>query len=196
MLAVEIVPLHAADLAQYAAVPIDYLATHRLRPTAGGLPSVELREPLPIPLVKDYDRLPGMSPIEWHTRFQLDTWGLFVARQDDRVVGGAAVAPATEPALVDASFGEAAVLWDLRVAPALRGRRVGTALFRAAKEWAATHGHATLLAESQDINVEACRFYSAMGCSLIAYEPGAYPELPEEARLIWRCDLQIDPLAG
>jgi GNAT superfamily N-acetyltransferase len=195
-MAVRIVPLHAPELAEYATVPISFLATHRLLPTIGRVVAVEPQAPLSMPFAKDYDRLPDMSPIEWGSRFQLGDWGLFGARQGDVVVGGAAVAPSTEVGLADATLGEAAVLWDLRVAPASRGQHVGTALFHAAREWAADRGHATLVAESQDVNVAACRFYRAMGCILIAYEPHAYPDFPDEARLIWRCDLRVDRLAG
>ena len=195
-MAVRIVPLHASELAEYATVPISFLATHRVRPTLGSNDVAEPHEPLPTPFVKDYDRLPEMSPVKWSSRFRRGDWGIFVARQNDVVVGGAAVAPSTEAGLADAPLGKAAILWDLRVAPAVRGQHVGTMLFRAAKQWAADHSHATLVAETQDINVAACRFYRAMGCILIACEPDAYPEFPSEARLIWCCDLRADHLNG
>src|SRR6187399_1237498 len=167
-MAVEIAPLPGAELAEYATVPISFLATHRMRFTVGREPSPDLPQALSTPFVKDYDRLPGMSPVEWRTRFRLSDWGLFVARQDGVVVGGAAIAPSTEVGIADPALSAAAVLWDLRVAPAKRGQHIGTTLFRAAAEWAASRGHATLIAESQDINVAACRFYQAMGCRLIS----------------------------
>jgi phage shock protein A len=78
-----------------------------------------------------------------------------------------------------------AVLWDLRVAPALRGRGVGAALFRAAEAWALARGASWLKIETQNVNVPACRFYARRGCTLGAIHRFAYPALPEEAQLLW-----------
>ncbi len=39
--------------------------------------------------------------------------------------------------------------------------------------------------ETQNVNVRACRFYAAMGCTLVAFDERAYRNHPQEAQLIW-----------
>jgi GNAT superfamily N-acetyltransferase len=183
---VAISELPSSQLAAYAAVPIALRVTSRLvrdpaSPTADALVEV----PVARPFDKDYDAAPGLTPLRWRERFALEQWGLFVAEVDGRVVGGAAVAPAPEvmPELdLSASTG---VLWDLRVAPAWQGRGVGSALFRAGQRWAGANGYRTLVVETQDINVAACRFYARMGCRLLSFHEQAYDTMPGEARLVW-----------
>ena len=80
---------------------------------------------------------------------------------------------------------DVAVLWDIRVAAGQRGSGVGSALFRAAEDWAAARDCAWLKIETQNINVAACRFYQNMGCSLGAINRFAYPDLPTEVQLLW-----------
>ena len=51
-----------------------------------------------------------------------------------------------------------AALWDIRVAPHLRGHGIGSTLFQAAEAWAAARGCRQLKVETQNNNVVACRF--------------------------------------
>jgi ribosomal protein S18 acetylase RimI-like enzyme len=194
----EIAPVSEAQLAEYAAVPIRFAVTQRI--TVGNsaeFAPCELRaSPVPVPFEKDYDAVPGMSPIDWPSRYRLRDWRIIAARRNGVVVGGAAFAPGAEVGMDLDGRGDTAVLWDLRVAPSLRGRHIGAALFRAGERWASHRAYGVLLAETQDINVAACRFYRSMGCTLISYDANAYPELPGEARLLWRRDLPVDRLDG
>ena len=95
------------------------------------------------------------------------------------------VVPDAATVLTTIEAGDAAVLWDLRVAPRNRGEGVGRALFAQAERWARAQGKRRLLIETQNINVAACRFYEAMTCDLVSIERAAYPEFPDEVRLIW-----------
>ena len=70
---------------------------------------------------------------------------------------------------------DVAVLWDIRVSPRERGRGTGSALFRAAGDWAGARGFRWLKIETQNVNVPACRFYQKMGCTLGAIDRFAYP---------------------
>lgn len=135
-------------------------------------------------IVKDYDAIETNSPRAWSQRFQLAEWGFFSARRDGAWVGAAAVA--MEPALAPGASKQDAVLWDLRVAPSERGRGIGSALFTAVERWARARRALSLLAETQHINVAACRLYESQGCVLAHVDPGAYPEYPDEVRLVWR----------
>jgi GNAT superfamily N-acetyltransferase len=82
-----------------------------------------------------------------------------------------------------------AVLWDLRVAPEVRGRGVGSGLFRAAEAWARARGCRRMKMETQDINVPACRFYARRGFVLRAADRFAYRGFPAETQLLWYEDL-------
>jgi GNAT superfamily N-acetyltransferase len=183
--------LPASQLASYAAVPIAFRVTSRLvRDPAASTSDALVETPVARPFDKDYDAASGMTPSGWAERYTLGRWGLLVADMEGRVVGGAAVAPAME-VMPEHRFTEGTgVLWDLRVAPAWRGRGIGSALFRASEQWAGAHGYRMLIVETQDINVAASRFYAQMGCRLLSYEERAYDAMPDEARLLWRAPVE------
>ena len=70
-----------------------------------------------------------------------------------------------------------------------RGRVAGRALFEAATRGARQRGCRLLLIETQNVNVPACRFYAAQGCTLGAIDRFAYADLPDETQLIWTLPL-------
>ena len=84
------------------------------------------------------------------------------------------------------------MLWDIRVARSAQRSGVATALFRAAESWAAKRGARWLKVETQNINVPACHFYAAQGCTLGSIDRFAYADLPEEAQLLWYKKLTDD----
>jgi GNAT superfamily N-acetyltransferase len=192
---VEIVEEPASALGEYARVPIAFEVRERLAVVedGGGLGGLRLvLEPVKTPYRKDYDAYPGNHPSAWPARFDVSRWGILAARVDGERVGGAVVAWGTPALTLLDGRGDLAVLWDLRVAPAMRGRGVGTALFRAAEPWAADRGARWLKVETQNVNVPACRFYAARGCTLGAIHRFAYPALPDEAQLLWYRPLAED----
>ncbi len=77
------------------------------------------------------------------------------------------------------------MLWDIRVSPGERRAGIGSALFRAAGNWARARGCEWLAMETQNVNVAACHFYQKMGCTLGAIDRFAYPGLPGEVQLLW-----------
>ena len=77
------------------------------------------------------------------------------------------------------------VVWDLRLAPEWRRKGIGTQLFKRAEDWMSARRCRLLKVETQNVNVPACRFYEAMGCSLGGVNRFAYPDLPEEVQLLW-----------
>ncbi len=78
-----------------------------------------------------------------------------------------------------------AVLWDLRVRGEYRRHGIGRELLRWAESEVLSAGRHRLLIETQDINTAACEFYSAAGYACVLTDPFAYPELPDEARVVW-----------
>jgi GNAT superfamily N-acetyltransferase len=180
------------DLVEYARIPIAFEVTRILDVAGNADEGVTLtqRRLESAPYVKDYDAIPGERPQEWPQRFDLTHWGFFTARTGGRIVGAAAVAHNSPDLEVLEGRSDLAVLWDIRVAPEVRGQGVGSALFQAAETWARTQGCLQLKVETQTINLPACRFYGRHGCVLKAAHPDAYPALPQEIQLLWYKDLE------
>jgi ribosomal protein S18 acetylase RimI-like enzyme len=191
---------HGAErLAEYAAVSIAFRVSEvldldaiALDPSAMPIPT----RPVAAPYIKDYDTVPGDAPLDWPARFDVSRWMFLAALVDGNRVGCAAVI-ARDPA-VDLLDGrdDLARLWDLRVAPEFRRRGVASALLTAAEGWAGAQGIRTLMVETQDVNVPACRFYARQGFMLGAVNHGAYPDLPHEVQLLWYRDRSAGQLAG
>ena len=127
--------------------------------------------------------------MRWAERFDLSNWGFFSALRGAQCVGRAAVARDTSALEMLKGLSDAALLWDIRVAPFARRRGVGSALFDAVVKWARSRGCLQLEVETQNTNVAACRFYAQEGCVLRTIQRGAYPALPDEVQLIWFKDL-------
>ena len=179
-------------LAEYARVPIAFEVREILavRAPAQGLDGLRLvAQPVAVPYVKDHDADPTLHPTQWPARFGVSRWGILTAWVAGARAGGAVVAwDSPEVGMLEGRR-DLAVLWDLRVAPEVRGRGVGAALFRAAERWAAARGARWLKVETQSVNVPACRFYARQGCTLGAVHRFAYPTLPDEAQLLWYKEL-------
>jgi GNAT superfamily N-acetyltransferase len=187
-LGIEIAEEDPSTLTEYARIPIAFktLTVLDVAPAlapATGFVVTERR--LAASFDKDYDADPGNSPRDWPHRFDLASWGILSARIDGHRVGGAAViarAPAIE---MLEGRDDLALLWDLRVAPAFRGRGVGTRLLGAAEDWARRRGALFLKVETQNVNLPACRLYARHGFRLVSVKRGAYPEYPDEIELLW-----------
>lgn len=187
-------------LAEYARIPIAFEVNRVLDVAVQGSGRAGFvlsdRRIDTAPYMKDYDAIKGEGPVQWARRFDVSNWGLFAARMEGRLVGGAAVAYDTIGLNMLEGRTDLAVLWDIRVAPAVRGQGVGSALFRAAEAWATARGCLRLKVETQNINVPACWFYARQGCVLEAIHAGAYPECPGEIQLLWYKDLDRGAING
>jgi GNAT superfamily N-acetyltransferase len=134
-------------LRDYGRIPIAFEVRSVLDCSAidGGLGGIALAErAVETPYVKDYDAIAGNGPERWLERFDTARWGLLLAGDGGTPVGGAVIAyDAPDVELLEGRR-DVAVLWDLRVAPAHRGRGLGSALFGAARAWAAERDCALL----------------------------------------------------
>ena len=172
-------------LSDYAEVPIAFEVQSVLDVEVDGRGAAVLAErTLEAPYVKELE-----SPTQWARSFDLSNWGLIVARLRGRRVGGAVIAFNTAGVTMLEDRNDLAVLWDIRVAPQVRGKGVGSALFRAVEAWATARGCRQLKVETQNNNVAACRFYQRQGCVLGGVHRSVYPELPSEVQLFWYKDL-------
>ena len=178
-------------LPEYARVPIAFEVTERLEPVAPGRVGWSWRtRPVAQPYVKDYDAHPGQHPRDWTRRGDLGDLWFAAALLHGRRVGGAAVVMNAATTMGDiVRQADVALLWDLRVAPDCRRRGVGRALLAFAESHARANGRRGMAVETQDINVPACRFYASADYTLTHVNPRAYPNLPDEAQLIWQKDL-------
>jgi ribosomal protein S18 acetylase RimI-like enzyme len=189
---VEIREEPASRLAEHARIPIAFEVERVLevRLRESGLAGFDLVErKLAVPWRKDYDVLPANHPTDWPRRFDVSRWTLLSAWVEGRRAGGAVVAWRTPGLFLLDGRSDLALLWDLRVAPALRRRGIGRALFAATERWAAERGCRQLKIETQSVNVPACRFYASRGCELGGVRRFAYPDLPDETQLLWLKDL-------
>lgn len=192
---VEIVEVGVEALARYATVPIGFevrsaLRVHALE--AGGDAALPAEEPIAPPYWKDYDAPPDGGPERWPERFDVSTWGLFLAEARGAPVGAAAVAFGSADVHMLEGRADLAVLWDIRVRPEVRGRGVGAALFQTAVGWARRRGCRQLKVETQHNNVAACRFYARQGCQLRGVVRDAYadhPDVAHEVMLLWYLEL-------
>lgn len=177
-----------AALGEYSRVPIAFEVRTVLdcELVAGGLGGLVFSERrLERPYAKDYDALEGEVPTRWASRFDISRWRVFLAHAADEPIGGAVVVFNAPGVRMLEAREDLALLWDLRVRAAERGRGVGSALLEAAAAWAAGEGAREIKVETQNTNVPACRFYAARGCALGAINRFAYGQLPAEVQLLW-----------
>lgn len=157
-----------------------------------GLGGIALRErPIESPYRKrEFD--PDDVPAGWTASHDLGTWGVFLATDSGKVVGGAAVAPPSRNLVGVENRKDAAWLFDIRVSEDSRRQGVGKALLRRCADWAKSQGFQFLVIETQNRNVPACRFYAASGAELIEIRRFGYagcPAVAHEAMLIWQLAL-------
>ena len=191
---VEITQVGAEGLTDYARVPIRFRVDSVLRVTAveGGLGGLLLREDAPAEhYTKNYDAWDEEPPARWDQVHDLTNWGIFLARDEGRAVGGAAGVTRSPKLQMLLARDDVAVLWDIRVHPDHRRRGIGAGLFQRVVQWAREHECTQLRIETQNVNVRACRFYAAQGCRLGAVCCEAYrePRLRHETMLLWYLDL-------
>ena len=186
----------ANRLDQYAKISIGFWVNSlfQVQPVDGGLGGLRFTEErVSPPYFKDYDHQETEgSPIFWPEQFDVSQWGFFLALRGEVPVGGAAVAYQTSGVNMLEGRADLAVLWDIRVRPEDRGRGVGASLFQRVLPWVRARGGRQLKIETQNINVEACRFYARMGCHLGMVHCYGYATVPgceREVMLCWYLDL-------
>lgn len=188
-MSVRIVEESVLSLPEYGKVSIAFEVISRFRVEGSRLGIQLIEEPVEPPYWKDYDTEEGERPTRWAGRWDIRHWGFLAAFDGEVRVGGAVIAFRTPGVTMLDGREDRAALWDLRINPAYRARGIGRALFNHAIKWCRSKGCRDVKVETQNINVNACRFYERQGCVLAAVNPWAYPEHPEEIQLIWYSSL-------
>jgi ribosomal protein S18 acetylase RimI-like enzyme len=185
---VSIVEDDITRLTEYARVPIGFTVAEVFDEHAVAA-LVDVTSPVATPVVspywKDYDAYPGGRPTDWPARFDVSGWIVLAASVDDQRVGGAVIIHDDPQIDLLRDCESCALIWDLRVAPEMRGRGVGSALLDAAERVAVQRGARAMRVETQQINVPACRLYARHGFRVERAVPDAYRALPDEVQLIW-----------
>ena len=179
----------ANDLDGYAQVPMVLVVRSRYRAELvdGGLGGWTLSEE---PVWPQYERDDSEldSPMRW-LKHDISHWAFFAGYDREHRVGGAVVAWKSPGLHMLEGRTDLAVLWDIRVRREYRRSGIGSQLFDKCTEWARRKGCVRLKIETQDINVPACRFYSAKGCELRGIHHGMYSEFPDDVQFLWYLNL-------
>jgi GNAT superfamily N-acetyltransferase len=184
----EIIQIPASRLDEYSRVSIAFEVRTILAPDIyqSDLEGIHFHEQPVSPYTKDYDLLG--SPPSWADEFNLQNWGLFLALDGVTPVGGAVVAWNTSGVNMLEGRRDMSVLWDIRVSPERRGQGIGKKLFDHAAAWSRSKGCKQMKIETQNVNVDACRFYEARGAVLGDIRRFAYwddPRVKDEIQLNW-----------
>lgn len=155
----------------------------------GGLDGILLNEQkLSKSYLKDYDAYE--PPLNWVKKFDLKSWGIFIARNEmGNNVGGVMIACRSNDVILTENRNDIAVIWDIRVNAEYKREGVGKKLFKKAVEFAGSRKCKLLKIETQNSNVPACRFYAEMGCYLGGIRKNFYKEFPEEYQMFWYYNL-------
>lgn len=186
------------ELDLYASVSCAFQVTSifRVEPVERGLGGLRLvEEPVAVPYEKDYDHIgeEDSGPRSWLQELGTEHWEFHLALDGDRPAGAIALFYALPGISVVNGQRDVADLWDLRVSPGYRGQGLGSRLFHLAAACARQSGFRRMRIETQNVNVSACRFYAAMGCTLEAINRNGYaatPDVAHETMLLWYFDLQ------
>ena len=177
-------------LAEHAEIPIRFVVSSVFDVEGDDPDSAKLEERPAEPVwIKDYDAIKGEGPTRWTKRWDISNWGLLAAYGDGQRIGGCVLAYSTDGVNKLERRDDVVAVWDIRVHPDWRGRGVGRQLFGATVAWARERKCCELRVETQNINVEACRFYKRQGCRLSCIDRNAYEGFPDEVELVWNMEL-------
>ncbi len=111
----------------------------------------------------DFYAVPARDAVEAHLRARLESESrILVADVDGQPVGSVSVELRTPSA--DSMIRPVPTAWvGIAILEAWRGRGVGTALMRAAEEWAREQGAERVMLDASLTNVDALRFYEGIG---------------------------------
>jgi len=192
---VKIAEITSADLDRYASVPIRFRVDSVLNPELldHGLAGIRLQEKtVAEPYVKDYDALETEPLTRWPAHFDVSNWVFLLATAGEHPIGAAAVAYRSPEVHMLEGRDDLAVLWDIRVHPDWRRQGIGRKLFSYAADWARARRCTQLKVETQNVNVNACRFYVSQGCRLGSLNRHGYSgddRVAHETMLLWYLDL-------
>lgn len=134
--------------------------------------------------IKNYDMEENV--FQWKKDFGMEKWGVLIAYDEEKPVGGATIAFNTKGVNMLSGRKDMTVLWDIRVEDSYKGKGIGSKLFKKAVEWSKQRNCVQMKIETQNINSKACEFYKNQGSILGKIDEYAYyGECDGEVQLIW-----------
>ena len=140
--------------------------------------------------VEPYEKLFEGNSCEWLDCFKdLSNWRIYVAKDNDKLIGGCVVATKTKSCNMLEGRDDLAVLWDIRVSDGYKHQGIGQHLFDMAINYCKSNKFKQFKIECQNTNPTAVNFYYKQGASLCAINEYAYKDYPNETQLLWYIDL-------
>lgn len=193
MIDIELVEEPISVLREYGRIPISFevRSVFEVQLQDSGLRGLLLSERrVESPWIKDYDAIAEEGPTRWDKHWDISNWVVISAYLNDTRVAGCVIAYDTPGVNKLEGRRDIAALWDLRVRPRYRRKGIGGRLVEAAVAWAIERRCRRMIIETQNINVPACYLYAKHGFVLCSVNRYAYPELPDEAELVWCKELR------
>ena len=175
-----------SKLSDYSKIPISFQveSVYRIELKKAGIEGLDIyEEKVETPYLKDYDVFE--SPLVWPSKFDLKNWAVFFAYINKKIVGGATVALNSKNVKMLDGRDDISVLWDIRVMPKYRNKSVGSKLLEKCESLAKRKKCKMMKIETQNINVEACKFYKSHDYFLGGYHQFGYACCPDEIMFLW-----------
>ena len=191
----ELIVSDKSILDEYIKIPISFevASIFEVDLKEGGLGGYKIIErQIDEPYIKDYDAAKSdpSEPFAFIKQRETSPWAFFLKYDNDMPVAGAIAAYNTGWTNMLDGRDDLAVLWDIRVHPGYRGRGLGRELIHAVMDWAKERKCTQLKIETQNVNVNACKFYRAMGAKLKGIRHHAYDgKEKDEVQFMWYIDL-------
>ncbi len=186
---IKILNCNERNIKEYAKIPITFKVEREfnVKLINKGLGGILLKEvKIKKPYIKDYDKL--YDPLKWLKKFDIRRWKTILIYKDKKPIGGAIIVHKDKTLWHLERRNDLAFLWDIRVHPDQRGKKIGEKLFREVVRWAKNKKCKQLKIETQNTNVPACKFYARQGCELGEIHRYKYlqnPKVSHEVMLTW-----------
>lgn len=139
--------------------------------------------------IKTYTKDFGNHLSSWTKNIDKSNWKMFIAKDDDKIIGGCIIATKTDDVDMLDGRKDLAVLWDIRIAENYKHQGIGHTLFNMAKQWSKKNGFKQLKIECQNTNYNAVNFYHKENAILCSIKEFAYKDNPSEVQLLWYLNL-------
>lgn len=123
-------------------------------------------------------------------KFNMDNWRVVLAFDGETLIGGAIIAYDTDGIKMLEGRDDLAVIWDIRVNKEYRGKGIGSKILARCIKWAKNMECTRVKIETQNNNVNACKFYASQGAKLSNFNRYYYKDYPNEVQFIWSIDIK------
>jgi len=183
---IKIIEENTDILNEYSKISIEFKveSEYKIKLIENGLNGINFNEEMVSSYWKNYDSKEH-NPSLFSDQLNLENWQVISAFDNNHRIGGALIAYNTDGVHMLEGKDDLAVLWDIRIDKAYRSKGIGTKIFQKSVEWARKKKCTRLKIETQNNNVNACKFYVKQGAKLSGVNRCAYGESSDEVQFIW-----------